>query len=172
MGTSRAAGAPRERTRVNAAPRRQASISVADEEVRVAIAWNGGVSLAVWMGGVAVELDCARRSPFGEEDADQPTARRVYTALSHALHRRLVPDILTGASAGGLNGALLAGVIRTGRRLPPDVLRDKWLQFGDFSKLLHPTEERTPQSLMQGDMFLDDVKLMVAAILGDPQAPY
>src|SRR4051812_12617314 len=28
------------------------------EEVRLAMALNGGVSLAVWMGGVAVELDC------------------------------------------------------------------------------------------------------------------
>ena len=33
----------------------------ATEEVRLAMGWNGGVSLAVWMGGVAVELDDARR---------------------------------------------------------------------------------------------------------------
>ena len=31
------------------------------EEVRLAMALNGGVSLAIWMGGCAVELDCARR---------------------------------------------------------------------------------------------------------------
>ena len=37
------------------------------EEVRVAMALNGGVSLAVWMGGGAVELDCARRAHLGEE---------------------------------------------------------------------------------------------------------
>jgi hypothetical protein len=32
------------------------------EEVRVAMALNGGVSLAVWMGGCGVELDAARRA--------------------------------------------------------------------------------------------------------------
>src|SRR3954471_4052621 len=32
------------------------------EDVRVAMALNGGVSLAVWMGGCAVELDAARRA--------------------------------------------------------------------------------------------------------------
>ncbi len=145
-----------------------------DEEIRIAIAWNGGVSLAVWMGGVAVELDCARRAAFGEEDAgtrDAPAPRRIYAALSRVLERRLVPDILTGASAGGLNGALLAAVIRSGRQLPPNLLREKWLQVGDFSKLLHPTEERAPQSLMQGDLFLDEMKLMFAAVLGEAQPP-
>ncbi|HST25334.1 MAG TPA: DUF3376 domain-containing protein [Gaiellaceae bacterium] len=141
------------------------------EEIRVAIAWNGGVSLAVWMGGVAVELDCARRAFYGAENQPGETPRSVYAELSETLRRRLIPDILTGASAGGLNGALLAGTMRKGRRLPADLLRGKWLSFGDFSKLLRPTEERAPQSLMQGDMFLDEVKLMFAALLGDEQPP-
>jgi len=144
------------------------------EQVRVAIAWNGGVSLAVWMGGVAVELDCARRSAYGCEDVGDEhheAPRRLYAELSRAFQRRLIPDILTGASAGGLNGALLAGVMRKGRRLPPNLLRAKWLAFGDFSKLLHGTEERAPQSLMQGDLFLDEVKLIFAALLGDKSPP-
>ena len=33
------------------------------------MALNGGVSLAVWMGGCAVELDCARRARWGDERA-------------------------------------------------------------------------------------------------------
>lgn len=37
------------------------------EEIRVAPALNGGVSLAVWMGGCAVEIDCARRAHLGPE---------------------------------------------------------------------------------------------------------
>ena len=44
------------------------------EEVRVAMALNGGVSLAIWMGGCAVELDAARRAHATAE-------RPVYTAL-------------------------------------------------------------------------------------------
>jgi hypothetical protein len=52
--------------------------------------WNGGVSLAVWMGDVAVELDDAgARHPAGRATSPSPVR----------------------ASAGGLSGALLAGAI-------------------------------------------------------------
>ena len=71
------------------------------EDVRVAMALNGGVSLAVWMGGCAVEIDCARRAHLGpgEEIEGAPT-RRVYAAICAALGRRLVVDVMSGASAG------------------------------------------------------------------------
>ena len=44
--------------------------------------WNGGVSLAVWMGGVAVELDEARRkAPTSRAARRRPaTPRRFYQA--------------------------------------------------------------------------------------------
>ena len=35
-----------------------------EEEVRLALVLNGGVSLAIWMGGVTCELDRARRAGF------------------------------------------------------------------------------------------------------------
>jgi hypothetical protein len=154
------------------------------EEVRVAMALNGGVSLAVWMGGCAVELDCARRAYAGIEavpvqDAVDATAkpierarrlvtgrrppaearagripeRRVYNALCQAFSRRLVLDLMTGASAGGINGALLASAITHGRRLHPDFIRRQWIELGDFGKLLHPTSVAKPTSLMQGEQF-------------------
>ena len=47
------------------------------DEVRLAMAWNGGVSLAVWMGGAAVELDAARRARPAqtlEESQQRPAA--------------------------------------------------------------------------------------------------
>ena len=37
----------------------------------MAMALNGGVSLAVWMGGCATELDCARRAHAGTESIDR-----------------------------------------------------------------------------------------------------
>src|SRR5437660_11845990 len=80
------------------------------EEVRLAMAWNGGVSLAVWMGGAAVEFDCARRAKAGTEvvvEDGREFERQVYATLLAAFDRKLVVDIVTGASAGGLNGALL-----------------------------------------------------------------
>lgn len=48
------------------------------EEVRLAMAWNGGVSLAIWMGG-AVELDTARRARLGPQ-TEEGNERSLYHA--------------------------------------------------------------------------------------------
>jgi len=122
------------------------------EEVRLALALNGGVSLAVWMGGAAVELDAARRAHLGPEALEQGSPRTLYATLCQAFDRVLVIDLMTGSSAGGINGALLAAAIRNRRRLHPDFLRDSWLRLGDLGKLLHATSEPEPRSLMQGEL--------------------
>jgi len=143
------------------------------EEVRIAMAWNGGVSLAIWMGGVAVEIDAARRAPEAVQPAtpDEQT-RKIYAALSKAFRRQLVVDILCGASAGGLNGALLAAAMVNGRRLPVDLMRSKWIGIGDFGSLLQPMENTNPKSVMQGGssptdpgVFYREVRKFFAAIL-------
>jgi predicted acylesterase/phospholipase RssA len=142
------------------------------EEVRVAMALNGGVSLAVWMGGCAVELDAARRAHLGAEDlrvASEPDAaspdaapsappppgdaRTIYHALCEAFERELVIDLMSGSSAGGINGALLAAAIDGRRRLHPDYIREKWLRLGDLETLLHPLRTASPTSLMGGHLF-------------------
>ncbi|MEX0973676.1 MAG: DUF3376 domain-containing protein [Solirubrobacterales bacterium] len=156
-------------------------IAPPDEEIRIALALNGGVSLAVWMGGCAVELDCARRAHLGPEDLAYgdfappeggTKARSAYAALCAAFGRQLVPDILSGASAGGINGALLGAAMRAGRRLHPEFVRREWIQLGDFSRLLHEATEEEPSSLMQGQMFHDDLLAAFEAVLGtDPDSP-
>lgn len=146
------------------------------EQVRVAMAWNGGVSLAVWMGGVAVEIDAARRAhPDVEPSSDDEPTRTVYAAISHALERELVVDILCGASAGGLNGGLLAAAMRHARRLPVGVMRKTWIDVGDFSTLLQPIGNDSPRSLMRGGSsptdpgkFYAAVRKVFAAVLDDP----
>lgn len=157
-----------------------AAIASSVEEIRVALALNGGVSLAVWMGGCAVELDCARRAHLGPEDLayegfapSQSTTqvRTVYNALCTAFGRQLVPDILCGASAGGINGALLGAAMAGGRRLHPEFVRRAWIDLGDFSRLLHPATEEEPRSLMQGKLFHESLETAFEAILGsDPDA--
>jgi patatin-related protein len=134
------------------------------------MAWNGGVSLAVWMGGVAVELDCARRAHLSSENAgseERPARRDTYHILCQTFDRMLVPDIIAGASAGGVNGALIAGAVHAGRRLHPDFLRDEWLNVGDFSQLLQRTTQSKPPSLMQGDLFFDELKKTFEKLLAD-----
>ena len=98
------------------------------EEVRVAMALNGGVSLAVCMGGSAAELDCARRAHLAPEPVTAAD-RRVYNALCEAFRRVLVIDLMSGSSAGGINGALLGASIRHRRRLNPNFLRNRWLEL-------------------------------------------
>jgi patatin-related protein len=147
------------------------------EEVRVAMALNGGVSLAVWMGGCAVELDCARRAHLGPESlapagkpANEPPDRSVYAAICLAFDRQLVVDLMSGASAGGINGALLAAAIHGNTRLHPDFLRERWLDLGDFSNLLHKTSNAEPRSLMQGQLFHDAMEKAFKALLQEPGA--
>lgn len=168
------------------------------EEVRIAIALNGGVSLAVWMGGCAVELDAARRAHLGPEklgppdppptpDPPPPEPRRltprkltelaealvrrappapqpatgmtrtVYHQLCAAFKRELVIDLVSGASAGGINGALLCAASVHERRLQPDFVRAKWLELGDLGRLLQQTTKTDPASLMRGVLFHDDL---------------
>ncbi len=38
-------------------PSQQTAVTAATQEVRFATVWTGGVSLAIWMGGVARELN-------------------------------------------------------------------------------------------------------------------
>lgn len=154
-----------------------AAVDADTEEVRLAMALNGGVSLAVWMGGVAVELDTARRSelPLSDGASDSGT-RGLYHGTLAAFDRRLVIDIMSGASAGGLNGSLLAAAIRKGRRLPTNMLREKWLSIGDFLRLLQPVARRDPPSLMRGGasrddktgIFYDELRKMFSIVLGEP----
>lgn len=128
------------------------------EEVRVALALNGGVSLAVWMGGCAVELDRARRAV-----AD---GTATYDILCRAFRRELVIDVMTGSSAGGINGALLAAAMTTGGALEADFVRERWLDLGDFSELLHPLANGRPESLMRGDYFAQELERTFATVTG------
>lgn len=142
------------------------------EEIRIAMALNGGVSLAVWMGGCAVELDRARRSAPRLAKGDE----RVYDALCRCFGRALVIDILSGTSAGGINGALLGAAIATNGRLEADLVRKKWLQLGDLSRLLHEQSEEAPTALMRGDDFHTDLEQAFRDVLAtgsppDPDSP-
>jgi predicted acylesterase/phospholipase RssA len=133
------------------------------EEIRVALALNGGVSLAVWMGGCAVELDRARRA-----GSQQPS--RIYDVLCECFKRRLVIDILSGTSAGGINGALLGAAMSAGRRLDPGFVRDCWIDLGDMGALLHSTNEESPTALMNGQKFHQHLSDIFKAVLGTDES--
>ena len=120
------------------------------KELRIALVCYGGISLAVYMHGVTKELwklACASRSFLaGEahpEDSPGTNCEGVYrrllehVELHHGLRLRVLPDIIAGASAGGINGVFLAQAIHSGHSLEP--LTKLWLERADVDVLLDPS---------------------------------
>jgi hypothetical protein len=119
------------------------SIPETGQEVRFAVAMSGGVSLAVWMGGVAREMNLLQQasnlrrspSPAASADADRDDqCRELYRCLLNLLDVTVTTDVLSGTSAGGINAALLGLASVTGLDLGG--LRDLWLRTGSLDMLL------------------------------------
>ena len=115
-----------------------------EKELRIALVCYGGVSLAVYMHGVTKELwHFARAShDFRSGEPSGNPVQRAYRDLLTAIadqgetRLRVIPDILTGASAGGLNAIFLAEGLLTGRSLDP--LTRLWLERADSDVLVAP----------------------------------
>ena len=143
------------------------------QELRIATAMTGGVSLAIWMGGVARELNLLEQAarerdtreaavPLPEidgsgshrEPGDASSSRALYLRLLDVLDVTVHVDLLSGTSAGGINAALLGFTRSRGLDLGP--LRDVWLNTGSFDLLLRDPTDKSPPSLLQGDGVLLD----------------
>ncbi|HEY1604559.1 MAG TPA: patatin-like protein [Allosphingosinicella sp.] len=116
-----------------------------EKELRLALICYGGISLAVYMHGITKEvwrLARASRAFHAREPADGNGSEAVYRRLLQALadecelDLRVIVDILTGASAGGINAIFLADAVATGRSLEP--LTDLWLEVADVDTLIDP----------------------------------
>ena len=130
-------------------------------EHRLALVMNGGVSLAVWMGGVACEIDNVRRASNGIPPRDGATdeEKAVHDLWARAAQRtgvRVSVDVIAGTSAGGLNGVLLATAIARGTSLAN--LKQLWLGSGQMSaEALFRPQPQGVLSLMNGDFFHDQI---------------
>lgn len=117
----------------------------------------GGISLAVYMHGISKEIlklvrasralhgianraerasaRCEDAIPSGDPEYD---TEAVYFDLLRAIGRhvelRVIVDVIAGASAGGINGVMLARALA--HDLPVGHLRDMWLRSGDVDELL------------------------------------
>jgi patatin-related protein len=161
------------------------------QEIRFAVVMYGGVSLAIYINGVAQELlrlvrATAPEKPFKAMEAaaaDQPLralladaelrgTEKVYRRLGQrlplgrqdrdedgnppAIRTRFVVDIISGTSAGGINGIFLAKALAC--NLSIGSLRDLWVNEGDIGKLLNDSlsykdlpgmdPQRPPRSLL------------------------
>jgi patatin-related protein len=118
----------------------------ATKELRLALVLYGGLSLAIYMHGITKELHklVAASRALDVDDAANPfpqaTTERVYwdvlkgLAGESGVRTRVVVDIVSGTSAGGINGVFLAKALAQNVR--QDELRDLWMQKGDIQGLL------------------------------------
>ena len=130
-----------------------------EKELRIALVCFGGVSLAVYMHGTSKEIlklvrassalhaitDRAARAQASFAGGDDPAdpeydTEAIYFELLRDIgarvELRVVVDIIAGASAGGINGTMLARALS--HDLPIGKLRDLWLENADVSVLLAP----------------------------------
>jgi patatin-related protein len=119
------------------------------QDIRVAVVMNGGVSLAVWISGVTLEL------------YELATARRsdpaTYQPLLDLLDADARVDVIAGTSAGGINGAFLALGLNRNRDLK--LLRDLWRDVAGLDQLLRNPLSKEPPSVLRGDdYFLPEIE--------------
>ncbi len=130
-----------------------------EKELRIALVCFGGVSLAVYMHGISKEIlklvrassvlhaiaDRSKRAKavfFDQRDPADPEydTEAIYFELLRDIglstELRVVVDIIAGASAGGINGTMLARALS--HDLPMSPLRELWLDNADVSVLLSP----------------------------------
>ncbi|HEU4582581.1 MAG TPA: patatin-like protein [Polyangiaceae bacterium] len=106
-------------------------------EVRLGLVMYGGVSLAVYINGVADQLHRAVRG------------RGIYRLIKLLTDSEVLVDVLSGSSAGGINGILLASALCNGKEFSGTA--NLWRENGDISALL-----RDPNSdLMDCNSLLD-----------------
>ena len=128
-----------------------------EKELRIALVCFGGVSLAVYMHGISKEIlklirassalhaiknraERAKASFFDRFDpADSEyDSEAIYFELlrdiGQRVELRVIIDIIAGASAGGINGTMLARAIS--HDLPMNPLRSLWLENADVTVLL------------------------------------
>lgn len=114
------------------------------KELRLALICYGGVSLAIYMHGITKEVwKLAQASrDFHDGDKVEECSRGEYYDILDWMERetgvklRILPDIIAGASAGGINGIFLSQAIVSGQSLEP--LTELWLETADVDKLLDP----------------------------------
>ncbi len=129
-------------------------------ELRLAATFTGGVSLAVWMGGMAREMNLLlaasrlRRGELVAETTEQGRkVRDLYAKLLELLNIDCSLDVISGTSAGGINAVILG--LANVQRLDLDGLRELWFNEGSLSGLLRdPADVPPTTSLLYGDKAL------------------
>jgi patatin-related protein len=101
------------------------------KEVRLGVVMYGGVSLAIYINGVSQELFRAVQG------------QGIYKLLKLYFDTDIVLDIVSGTSAGGINGLLLAYALANGKDFSST--KELWRESGDIELLMQEANVN-PQS--------------------------
>jgi patatin-related protein len=99
----------------------------------------GGVSLAIYMNGTTNELHRAVRG------------RGVYFLIKHLLDADITVDVVSGASAGGINGIFLAFALANEREFA--TCADLWRRDGDLGTLLRRLDGDVVPSVLDSEHY-------------------
>lgn len=135
-----------------------------EKELRLAVVFFGGVSLAIYQHGINREiLNLVRASKlyhrhkldegggfpaFCSRYPQEPQRStgdiylQCFQAIGQHLSLRVIVDVISGSSAGGINGIVLARALAHDLSLAP--LTDMWLVEADMLKLLAPEARARP----------------------------
>lgn len=137
-------------------------------EVRIGLVLYGGVSLAVYIYGVVIEvqrlLRAARELERGGDLAEMSAYAR---ALDASGASEVTVDIVSGTSAGGINGILLAKALAEGTDV--ELARQLWLEGGDIDQLLQPPSSRDPRALLRSEHFEEKLREGMRLLSGPPR---
>jgi len=107
-------------------------------ETRFAVVMYGGISLAIYIYGVAQELYSMVRATAGNHGGAENSlteTEKVYRELGKHLHTKFVVDILSGTSAGGLNAIFLAKALANNQDF--SALSKIWKDAADVDTLIY-----------------------------------
>ena len=137
-------------------------------ELRIGLVLYGGVSLAVYIYGVVIEM---QRLLLAAEELERGGEAGEMSAYARALEAagisKVSIDLLSGTSAGGINGILLAKALARGADVY--AAKDIWIEGGDIAALMQPEDAEDPHSLLRSEYF--EEKLAEGMALLDRAAP-
>src|SRR4051812_7325728 len=113
------------------------TVAAYSREVRLGIVMYGGVSLAVYENGVANELFRAVKG------------KGFYELIKNLINSDIVVDIISGTSAGGINGIFLAYALANGKDF--STCADLWREQGDILRLLRKTSDEGANSVLDSE---------------------
>jgi len=101
-------------------------------EVRLGVVMYGGISLAIYINGVAQELFLAVKG------------RGIYRLVKALTDSDVVVDVISGTSAGGINGIFLSYALCNNKDFSE--FANLWREHGDINKLLREPDGDVPEA--------------------------